>query len=74
MNKEEVCVLIDNKLGPINEFIDVFSDVPMVAAKIYNDAKNIIDILYESDVKFNEIKDSQSSLENNLRRLKKLLE
>jgi len=73
MNKEEVSMLIDDKLGPINDFIDMFRDIPAVSAEIYHNSKEIMKEIYQSEVRFHEIKDSQESLEKNLNTLKNLL-
>lgn len=72
MNKKDVEKLIDQKLSEFRSFIDMFMDIPVLAADINNDAKEIVEAIKQSDIQLEIVKKKQVRIENSLKEMKRL--
>ncbi len=72
MDRESLKEIINEELEDIRFFIKMYEDVPIIAATINQDVKDILDSIKKNEERWEKIKLKQASLQNSIEKLQRL--
>lgn len=72
MDKKEVEKIVEEKIHDFKIFMDMFMDMPILAADINHDAKEIVNALKKSDVQLELVKTKQLKIERALAEMERI--
>ncbi len=72
MTEEEIKELVASEMKEFKDFIEMYMDVPLIAAEMNNDAKAILKAIEKNDAQWSLGKKKQKSIEDNMKKLQEM--